>query len=192
LEKGDSMRRFPPARILDGLLGVVALCSVLPVTTHAAELPTRKPGLWEVKVVVAGGQLPPMTMQQCTDEATDHQLTARIDNAPASANCSKRDLEKTATGFVMDSVCTRGASMTVTSHAEITGDFNSAYTMKVSTQHTGAGAARDTNITAEAKWLGACAADQKPGDIIMPGGTKMNIKDMEAMKDNLKNMMKKQ
>ena len=37
--------------------------------------------------------------------------------------------------------------------------------------------------TIEAKWLGACKADQKPGDIVMPGGMKMNIKDMEKLKD---------
>ena len=26
------------------------------------------------------------------------------------------------------------------------------------------------------------AADQKPGDIVMPGGFKMNVKDMEKLK----------
>ena len=31
--------------------------------------------------------------------------------------------------------------------------------------------------TIEAKWLGACKPDQKPGDIVMPGGFKLNIKD---------------
>ena len=37
-------------------------------------------------------------------------------------------------------------------------------------------------MTLEAKWLGACTADQKPGDIVMPGGFRMNIKDMEKLK----------
>ena len=37
-------------------------------------------------------------------------------------------------------------------------------------------------MTLEAKWLGACKADQKAGDIVMPGGRKMNVKDMEKMK----------
>ena len=37
-------------------------------------------------------------------------------------------------------------------------------------------------MTLEAKWLGACKADQKPGDIVMPGGMKMNVKDMEKLK----------
>ena len=37
-------------------------------------------------------------------------------------------------------------------------------------------------MTLDAKWLGACKPDQKPGDIVMPGGLKMNIIDMEKMK----------
>ena len=38
----------------------------------------------------------------------------------------------------------------------------------------------ETDMTIEAKWLGACKADQKPGDIIMANGMKMNILDMKA------------
>jgi hypothetical protein len=66
----------------------------------------------------------------------------------------------------------------------VTGDFNSAYSVKV-TSHSDnapAGAPRDADMTLQAKWLGACAADQKPGDIVMPGGFKMNITDMEKLK----------
>ena len=76
------------------------------------------------------------------------------------------------------------AGMSITSHSEITGDFNSAYTVK-STSHSERGpatVARDSTTTIEAKWLGACKPDQKPGDIVMPGGIKMNIKDMEKLK----------
>ena len=29
-----------------------------------------------------------------------------------------------------------------------------------------------------ARWVGPCEADQKPGDIIMPNGMKMNMKTM--------------
>jgi hypothetical protein len=45
-----------------------------------------------------------------------------------------------------------------------------------------AGAGRDSTTTIEAKWLGACKPDQKAGDIMMPGGMKINIKDMEKLK----------
>lgn len=181
------MPSFMPSRAL----GAILLCATLPVAAHAVDLPTRKSGLWEIKLATAaGGATPGVTMQQCTDETTDKQLTARFNAAP-SASCTKHDLQKTADGYVMDSEC-GGSGVTMTSHAEIIGDFNSAYTMKVSSKHTGPGMSRDTNVTVEAKWLGACAADQKPGDIIMPGGVKMNVKDLEAMKDSVKNMMKKQ
>ena len=52
------------------------------------------------------------------------------------------------------------------------------------TQSNGAAGAagRDTTVTLEAKWLGACKPDQKPGDIVMPGGFKMNVRDVDKLK----------
>jgi Protein of unknown function (DUF3617) len=162
-----------------------ALCllALLPAGgAGAVDLPVRKAGLWEMKVVRAGSPVPDMTMQHCTDESTDKEMSAAA-SPMAKEMCSKQDIQKTATGYVSDSVC-GVAGMSITSHGEITGDFNSAYTVK-STSHSErgpAGAPRDSTTTIEAKWLGACKADQKPGDIVMPGGMKMNIKDMEKMK----------
>ena len=147
------------------------------------ELPTRKAGLWEMKVLrAAGGSTPDMTMQQCTDATTDKKMSTAF--APSGNDtCAKQDIQKSATGYVTDSVCTVGG-MTITSHAEITGDFNSAYTVKSTSKNDRApsGVPRDSTTTIEAKWLGACKADQKPGDIMMPGGMKMNILDLEKMK----------
>ncbi|MEA2820616.1 MAG: hypothetical protein QOJ86_2620 [Bradyrhizobium sp.] len=150
--------------------------------TLAVELPTRKAGLWELKMLRAGSPTPEMTMQHCTDETTDKKMTTQL-SPMAKQNCSKNDTQKTATGYVTDSVCSFGGT-TMTSHSEVTGDFNSAYSVKV-TSHSDnapAGAPRDADMTLQAKWLGACAADQKPGDIVMPGGFKMNITDMEKLK----------
>jgi hypothetical protein len=148
----------------------------------AVELPTRKAGLWELKMLRAGSPTPEMTMQHCTDEATDKKMTTQL-SPMSKENCSKNDTVKTATGYATDSVCSfRGSTMT--SHSEVTGDFNSGYSVKVTSHNENppAGAPRDTNMTLEAKWLGACPADQKPGDIVMPGGFRMNITDMEKMK----------
>ena len=36
-----------------------------------------------------------------------------------------------------------------------------------------------TTMTIEAKWTGACKPDQKPGDVIMGNGMKMNVSDMQ-------------
>ena len=79
---------------------------------------------------------------------------------------------------------TPSASPRMTSHSDISGDFNSAYTIKGTSHREGgpAGVPRDSTTTIEAKWLGACKPDQKPGDIVMPGGFKLNIKDADKLK----------
>jgi hypothetical protein len=162
------------------------LLAVLPaLDARAAELPLRKAGLWEMKMVKTGSVLPEMTMQHCTDETTDKEMSTAV--SPMSTEvCSKRDVQKTATGYTSDTECSV-VGMTITSHADITGDFNSAYTVKMTShsEHGPSGVPHDATTVIEPKWLGACKPDQKPGDIVMPGGFKINIKDAEKLKNLL-------
>jgi hypothetical protein len=170
-------------RLLLVSCSAAGLLALLPVNgAVAVELPVRKAGLWEMKVLSTGAPVPEMTMQQCTDETTDKDMSTAM-SPMAKEMCSKQDIQKTAAGYVTDSVCGI-AGMTIKSRAEITGDFNSAYTVKSTSRSEGgpAGGGRDNTTTIEAKWLGACKSDQKPGDTMMPGGMKMNIKDMEKLK----------
>ena len=170
-------------RQLLSFVSMLGLLALLPGTgALAVELPVRKAGLWEMKMVRSGSPVPDMTIQHCTDETTDKEMSTTF-SPMAKEMCSKQDIQKTATGYVSDSVCKVGA-MSITSHSDIIGDFNAGYTVK-STSHGEGGSAnvpRDSTTTIEAKWLGACKADQKPGDIVMPGGMKMNVKDMEKLK----------
>jgi hypothetical protein len=169
-------------RQLPSFASAALLLVLLPAAdAFAVELPVRKAGLWEMKMVRTGGAIPDVTMQHCTDASTDKQMSTSF--SPGKETCSKQDIQKTATGYVSDSVCGVGG-MTITSHAEITGDFNSAYSVKSTSHSEGgpSGKTRDSTTTIEAKWLGACKADQKPGDIVMPGGMKMNVLDLEKYK----------
>jgi uncharacterized protein DUF3617 len=173
------------------LASALGLLVLLPAAgAQAVDLPTRKPGLWEMKMVRTGGSVPDMTMQHCTDATTDKQMSTSF--SPGKDTCAKQDIAKTATGYVSDSVCSV-AGMTITSHAEITGDFNSAYTVKSTSKSEGgpSGVPRDSTTTIEAKWLGPCKSDQKPGDIVMPGGMKMNIMDLEKLKAMMPKGMQK-
>src|ERR1700761_6594417 len=169
-------------RQFSSLALVLGLVALLPAAgARADELPIRKAGLWEMKVARAGSTTD-LTMQQCTDESTDKEMSTSF-SPMAKEICSKRDIQKTANGYVTDSTCGL-AGVSIVSHAEITGDFSSAYTVH-STSHSEGGPAAtkgDHVSTVEAKWLGACKADQKPGDIVMPGGLKMNIHDMDKLK----------
>jgi Protein of unknown function (DUF3617) len=163
-------------------MGAALLAMWPALEVRAVDLPLRKPGLWEMKMVRTGSQLPEMTIQQCTDATTDKEMSTSL-SPMAKEICSKRDIQQTATGYVSDSVCSV-AGMSMTSHSEITGDFNSAYTVKTATrsERSVAGLPKDTTATVEAKWLGACKPGQKPGDVVMPGGFKFNVKDAEKLK----------
>jgi Protein of unknown function (DUF3617) len=169
-------------RLLAFCLASCLLAALPALEAGAAEIPLRKAGLWEMKIVKTGSPVPAMTMQHCTDETTDKQMSTSF--SPMSKEiCSKNEIQQTATGYATDSVCSV-AGVSMTSHSEITGDFNSAYTVRTTAHSEGApaGAPRDATTTIEAKWLGACKPDQKPGDIVMPGGFKLNIKDADKLK----------
>ena len=159
-------------------LGICLLLALPANLARADDLPTRKAGLWEIKMVNSGSPLPAMTMQHCTDETVDKEMNNAA-SPMARQICSKQDIAKTATGYASDSVCSVGGH-SISSHSEISGDFNSAYTV-TTTSHSDLGSKgtpHDTVIKIEAKWLGACKPDQKPGDIVMPGGGfKLNVKD---------------
>jgi Protein of unknown function (DUF3617) len=156
----------------------VLLLAVAATSTVAAELPSRKAGLWEIATDVGSRTV---KMQQCVDAATDQAMQARS-GAAAEGNCSKRDVQKSGNTTTVDSVCTFGGK-TRTSHIVVTGSFDSEYTMTMTSQAEGQPAGRA--ISMSAKWLGPCAADQRPGDMIMPNGTKMNITDMQNMRKGM-------
>lgn len=162
---------------------LLILCLFCARAASADEIPTRKPGLWEIKMQIDGRTLPMKSMQQCTDAATDKQLMSGF-GRPELQACPKKTVNASGNTITIDSVCKiRGA--TETTHAVISGDFNSAYTVAVTSKHAGGrplphGAAPGgvVHMTMQAKWLGPCAKGQRPGDLIMPGGIKINVHEL--------------
>jgi Protein of unknown function (DUF3617) len=166
---------------------VLALAVIAAAPALAQDLPTRKAGLWEMKMVFEGRSMPPMSMRQCIDAATDKAMQAQYGSGGAAgATCSKQDFRNAGGSMTFDSVCKIGAS-TTTTHGVITGSFDSAYTMKINSTREGGppapgmAATGESRMTIEAKHIGPCEAGQKPGDIMMGNGMKMNVKDMQRM-----------
>jgi hypothetical protein len=162
------------------LLAILALAAIA-TPAAAQEMPARKAGLWDMKMTFEGRNLPAQTMQHCIDATTDKAMQDMSAGTQAQ-NCSKRETKKVGDTIVMDSVCNFGTG-TTTSHGVVSGDFNSAYAIKIASQREGGPAIpnmpAETNVTIEAKWAGPCKADQKPGDIMMANGMKMNVSDMQ-------------
>ncbi len=163
----DRMQQF-------GAAALMTLAAAMPAL--AAELPGRKPGLWEVTTSIGNRNGPGMTIQQCIDASTDQMMQSSA-GPLAQAACSRRDMQRSGNAVTIDSTCTL-AGKTATAHAVITGSFDSAYTMTVTSQ-SGALPGGKMTMMIGAKWLGPCTAGQKPGDMIMGNGVKMNILDMQ-------------
>jgi hypothetical protein len=165
---------------------VIAACLLTAAPALALDLPTRKTGLWELKMIFEGRNLPPTVMKQCVDPATDRLMNANFGGSNEEA-CSKKDIKNTGGTLTIDSVCKFGDA-TTTSHAVVSGSFESAYTIKVASTRAGGPAmpgvapGAETHMTIEATWLGACAAGQKPGDVVMSNGMSMNVLDMQRMR----------
>lgn len=154
----------------------------------ALDLPARKPGLWEMtmKYEGAGSPSPPQISQQCIDAATDKEMNAYGGNMSREM-CSKQDIQKVGEKIIADWTCQIGA-MRITTHAEYSGSFDSAYTVNATSIITGAPASANgkSNMITEVRWMGPCKSDQVPGDMITPVGTQPGGK----MKINIRDIMK--
>ena len=173
-------------RIVIGTL--LSLTAIGSTTTSAAELPKRKPGLWEITMQMEGA--PSMgAMQQCIDKNTDNLMQQQaVEEKP---ECSVMDVKAAGNRVTIHSVC-KLESSTATTDGVFEGSFDTNYkgTMKTRFNPPLQGMA-ESNMTQQARWLGPCKPGQKPGDVIMPNMGGFNVNEM--MKDpKIQEMMKRQ
>jgi hypothetical protein len=160
-------------RLIEATL-IFVLIVMLPAL--AAEFPSRKPGLWQVKTSVGSSNAAALVFQQCIDATTDQMMQSSA-GPFAPAVCPERNVQRSENSITIDSTCAVGGKA-ATAHSVITGSLDSAYTMTVTSQIPDIPDGKMI-MTMDAKWLGSCAADQKPGDIIMSNGMKINVPEME-------------
>jgi hypothetical protein len=151
----------------------------------ATELPVRKPGLWEIKIKLTGGAAPTAMMRHCTDESIDRQMSTLF-NPLAPQPCPKSEIQKENDRFTIDATC-RVDNKTVTLRSDVSGDFNSSYSVVTETRTQEPESEPSvSSMTLEGRYVGSCKWGQKPGDVVMAGGLKVNIKEMDRFKELLK------
>jgi hypothetical protein len=140
-----------------------------------AALPERTPGLWEQKVSTAGRS---QVSRVCLDQAAERQFTWWGEHAGEGA-CSRTKLTPHAGGgWEFASACDMGEGGKSAIRGQVTGDLAKAY--KVSAQstisHARAPSMNGTHaMTLEASWQGPCPANMHAGDVVLPGGVKINM-----------------
>jgi hypothetical protein len=155
------------------------LTFALPV--RALDFPARTPGLWELEFTpdLAGHDLPPqrpLTARQCIDATVDQLLWRRdFGGEPDDLKICRSNISSSNSAITADFVCSFAEmSSTMTMHMVISGDFNSAYTMEITSTFRGV-APGGFHLTIAYKYIGPCEADQRPGDFITGDGQKGNI-----------------
>ena len=158
-------------------LGLVAVslggCDKLPFGQPAS--PQRKPGLWE-QTVQADQNPAPVVTEACYDAASDKR-TPIVPRPPRRAGaCDKFAVSKDGDNYVVDRDCSFGGAAggpKMTSHAVISGDFSTKYTVVSSITVQGSSdPARNGQhkLTITAVYKGDCPADIGPGQVKLPNG----------------------
>jgi len=147
---------------LAGLTGLAGLAA-------AADIPHRKPGLWEMTSHSSTSKDMQTTRRICLDRESEDLLN-RQGVASGQEACSKMETRSSGNQFIAKAVCNMGG-VKMTSEATTTFVSDTASTTKVHTTFDPPLAGRSQSDTQDdAKWLGACPADMKPGDMILKTG----------------------
>jgi uncharacterized protein DUF3617 len=148
---------------------------------HAFDFPKRKSGLWEIETSSSAQAGVSHKAQMCIDQKSDDALN-QMGSGMTKDMCSKSDVRREGGNIVLDSVCKFGTT-TATTHSVVTGQFDSAYKVEMqSTYDPPMNGMKQGSAVIHARWISPCKPDQKPGDMILPNGTKINIHDRPRQK----------
>jgi hypothetical protein len=166
------------AKIISGVLALAVISGL----ARGDELPQRKAGLWEIVSTDVSAKRPPMKQRLCLDRETDALLN-NMGIATSQQACAKNEMQVAGNRVTIHVVCDFGGSQ-LTSDGVITYSGDSSYRNEVHGhfQPPMAGVG-DTHTVQDGKWVGACPADMKPGDLVMNQGpasheVKMNLRSM--------------
>jgi hypothetical protein len=137
--------------------------------------PVRKPGFWETTMTMEGPHAHVMVTKICTDAALERR-TATFGGANPGKDCAVHEMHRTVGGFAFRSVCKRH-DVTTTTAGTATGDFNSRYRVESTTRISAASGppGRERHMVMDNRWLGACPAGRKPGDLVLSNGEVMSM-----------------
>lgn len=153
-------------------------------------LPSRKPGLWEIVTVTQKpDKVPKVSVRVCIDAATDRELM-EFGLKMSKDTCSRYDARGKGANWTIEAECAMGPVKSVT-RTRIGGDFQSRVNISIDgtvTGMPGSNGPQPTQMSQEGRWISADCPGLKPGDMLLEGGTKINVKDMRQLRKLLPNI----
>ena len=147
------MKLSPSATLMGSALFLAA------ASASAIDFPTMKAGLWESTMSREGAQQKMSGTKMCLDPAVQKEMM-EMGMGTMKTMCSKNDIRRDGNKVYGVAECKFGES-----------------TMKSSYDPPMQGMASGSTII-DAKWTGACPAGMQAGDVVMPNGTKINMRAM--------------
>jgi hypothetical protein len=149
------------------LVGVATV--IAGIASAGTPVPHQKDGLWESSMTMVGR---PYTTQSCVSEESQAKMSV-FGSQMRRKNCSANTITHNMDGsWSSTSTCKFGSGAARTTHAHITGDFNTKFTMVMF-----ADGSNTPETTMTMTWMGPCKPGMKGGDVIMANGMKMNALD---------------
>ncbi len=159
------------------LLVMLALAAAVPLAS-AQDYPKLKAGQWEISMD-AGARTKdarPVKTTMCVDEVSQQQMYASGMGA-ARETCSRNEFRRDGARYVGYSECKFGDSKVV-GRTVMTLAGDTGYHVEVkSTYDPPFMGMKDAQTTLDGKYVGACRDGLVPGDMVMPGGQKVNVRD---------------
>lgn len=144
---------------------LMSLASGIAVAQTPIDMPKPAAGLWAVDTAVAqmGGLR--VSLEACVDESIEDLLM----QPDASLDCTDQVYRRDGDQITFEASC-RAEDSVARIRGVFAGDFERAYQGRINTTYTpplrGMSA---TDMTLDARWIGACRPGQQPGDVAMTG-----------------------
>ena len=161
-------------------IGITLLSGLLAAATAVAaadEFPKLKPGLWEVNMTSGKADAKPRLTTMCLDESVQREMY-RVSTGMASGMCTKHDIKVSGNKVTTVANCDLGITK-MQSQAVMTLTGNTAYhTEARATFDPPLNGAREQSTVIDGKHIGACKPGQQPGDMTLPGGQTVNVRQL--------------
>jgi hypothetical protein len=154
----------------------LVFCALLLPLAAAQDYPKLRPGLWELKRMSDRPQDRGQTTTICMDETIQKDMY-EMGLGAMKGMCSKHDFKVTGSRGVGEFVCNmNGSTMHSKSVMTINGDMGYRTEVDTSFEPPFMGQSK-THSVLEARYTGACASGQRPGDMMLPNGQTINMRD---------------
>ncbi len=154
----------------------VLLLAALAFPAAAQDYPKLKAGLWEMDRSGSGGPPQMNKMTMCLDESVQRDMFA-MGTGAMQGMCTKHDFKMSGSTGTGDFICDFGGSR-MHSKSTLTLTGNSAYRTEINTTYDPPfmGQTQTTTVLT-ARHVGACKPGQRPGDMVLPTGQVINVRD---------------